>query len=537
MNEFPNILKNMYPFIGVGIAFLLVMRDYLSDKQRKSIWFNTVFIFALFFHMFSFFVNYVEPEFFMFIWVLRDAFLIWLIHFTWKLFRRFKFTSVSAVLFVLSLYFYKTGEIPFYNSIKENIVSPKAYSEILFDIKDHAYLNDIKKLLSPYEPEIFKSFPHVKDIEDTDLDDYYSIDLKEKFIEKIPEIIEKLYNSGYVDWVEENEIYSLDTLGVNKTYETVETKAALEINDKQANRVWGFDYMKINELRKYLSGNPGVKKARIFILDTGIDKNHEDLSKNYVSIYHKYDFDRQGHGTHCAGIANAVSNNGIGIASLNLTNNFATVTSIKVLNNKAKGSQETIIDGIILAANSGADVISLSLGGVTTKQKELAYGTAIDYAINKGAIVVVAAGNRGDNAVNYAPACCKNVIVVSAVDHELKKAKFSNYVSDIEMKVSAPGVNIFSTYPYNRYKAMNGTSMATPYVAGLIAIMKSISPELTVNDVYRIFEKTGIETQETELTGKMINPLDAIKELSSERLKIRFKLRYFNRKLFLFKPE
>ncbi|MFQ5448355.1 MAG: S8 family serine peptidase, partial [Saprospiraceae bacterium] len=256
-----------------------------------------------------------------------------------------------------------------------------------------------------------------------------------------------------------------------------------------------------------------VKKTRLAILDTGVDASHEDLADNFVSTRKKYDYDKSGHGTHCAGIAAAVSNNNKGIASFSRNNAFVEVTSIKVLSDAGYGSQKMIIDGILEAADNGADVISLSLGGPSSDSKQRAYKKAVDYANRKGAIVLVAAGNSKTNARRYAPANTPGVIAVSAVDTLLRRASFSNFVQDLGMAVAAPGVKIYSTFPGNQYKTLNGTSMAAPYVSGLVSLMKSLRPGLTTRQVFNILNKTGMETKGKKETGRLIQPAVAVREL------------------------
>jgi thermitase len=306
------------------------------------------------------------------------------------------------------------------------------------------------------------------------------------------------------------------------------------LNDPKISSLWAFNFMDIDKLQMLLKGAKPLKKAKIFILDTGVDAGHEDLAGNYISLTKEYDTDTDRHGTHCAGIANAVSNNMLGIASLNLTGKLVSITSITVLPG-GSGRQENIIDGIILAADNEADVISMSLGGASTDKRQKAYEKAIKYANDKGAIIVVAAGNENINAKLAVPASCKGVITVSAIDDKLEKAIFSNYVSDIEYKLSAPGVGILSTTPHNDYQFLSGTSMATPYVAGLIGIMKAFEPKLTTEDVYRILNSAGKETQNTQMTGKLIQPLPAISSIDTKTTQSTIK-EYVN-KFFAFKPD
>ena len=227
----------------------------------------------------------------------------------------------------------------------------------------------------------------------------------------------------------------------------------------------------------------------------------------------KHDNDPRGHGTHCAGIAAAVSNNGKGVASFSQNNEFVEVASIKVLNSMGMGTQKSIIDGIIEAADSGADVISMSLGGRSNQAKQTAYKKAVKYANQKGAIVVAAAGNSNRNAKEFSPVNAPGIIGVSAVDMELNRAVFSNYVQDIEMGIAAPGVDIYSTIPGNKYATYNGTSMATPYVAGLLGLMKSINPDLSTKKAHEILQSSGVKTKATKETGYFIQPAIAVKTM------------------------
>ena len=256
-----------------------------------------------------------------------------------------------------------------------------------------------------------------------------------------------------------------------------------------------------------------VPEALIAILDTGVDAKHEDLRTNYTSTKKKYDTDPQGHGTHCAGIAAAVSNNGIGIASAAPTPDFVEVTSIKVLSSFGIGTQRGIVNGILEAADLGADVISMSLGGRATPTKQRAYAEAIRYANERGAIVVVAAGNDGGPARQIAPANAEGVITVTALDNLSRKAVFSNTIEGIDMPIAAPGVDILSTWPGNEYKIASGTSMATPYVSGIVGLLKSIRPELTTAEVHRILLESGESLEEVRATGRLVDPVRALEIL------------------------
>ena len=196
-----------------------------------------------------------------------------------------------------------------------------------------------------------------------------------------------------------------------------------------------------------------------------------------------------------------------------MSNDFVEVTSIRVLSSFGGGTQQGIIKGILEAADKGADVISMSLGGRSTEKRQKAYEEAVQYANKAGAIVVVAAGNSNSNATLFAPANTPGVITVSAIDTLLHRAHFSNFITDLKMGVAAPGVKIFSTIPGSKYTAFNGTSMATPYVAGLLGLLKSLEPDLTTQKAYQVINDSGVKTKDTPLTGKLIQPAEAVKLL------------------------
>lgn len=348
--------------------------------------------------------------------------------------------------------------------------------------------------------------------EATELDDYFVVDVPAEFSGKLEEVIRELQRTGGVDWVEPNEMVSVAPVparplpSVNKKF---------GIDDPGLQYLWGFEAMEVDKLFDYAEsrGLKPQRKALIAILDTGVDGQHEDIKDNYRSVKAAYDNDPKSHGTHCAGIAAAVSNNGVGVASLSRDNSFVQVASIKVLNASGMGTQQTIIKGILEAAEAGADVISLSLGGLSNQTKERAYQKAVDYANQKGSIIVAAAGNSNRNAKSYAPAGVPGVIAVSALDAELNRAVFSNYVTDLKMGIAAPGVNIYSTIPNGQYASFNGTSMATPYVSGLVGLLKSLDPSLDTRRVYQALKKSGKNTKNTRETGRLIYPLGAVQEV------------------------
>ncbi|MEW5960747.1 MAG: S8 family peptidase [Chloroflexota bacterium] len=235
----------------------------------------------------------------------------------------------------------------------------------------------------------------------------------------------------------------------------------------------------------------------IAVIDTGVDLDHPDLQANlvtgktFVSGTGTAD-DDQGHGSHVAGIIAAVHNNGgvIGVAP------EASLLPVKVLDSAGSGSISDVADGIIWAADNGADVINLSLGSVAGSATLKA---AVDYAYNQGVLLVVAGGNCGDaayylNGCSYQdqplyPGAYTNVIAVAATDSSDNQSSFSNQGSYID--IAAPGSTIYSTYPAGSYATMSGTSMATPHLAGLAALVWSQNSDLTSQEVWAQIRNTA----------------------------------------------
>lgn len=421
---------------------------------------------------------------------------------------------IAALLFLYFFYFnyMKTQYIAHANASASGI-SLDPDGELLVELKNGYELKSLDKVLKQYGLSTRTAF-EPSNPEITDLDDYFVLNIPGKEVRNLAKIIRDLESSGAVDWVEENEMIQLDPMEATAGTATT-MRQDFGLNDPGIVQQWGFGPMGIDRLYQLIrTGNiQPQKKSLIAILDTGVDSKHEDLKGSFRSIKSSSDSDRNSHGTHCAGIAGAVSNNGIGIASFGIDNRFSDVSSVKVLTDGGSGSQESIIDGIIYATDKGADVISMSLGGPSNRISQRAYEQAVQYANKAGAIVVVAAGNSNADARKHTPANAAGVITVSAIDATLKKSAFSNDVSGLTMGIAAPGSNIYSTLPGNKYGALNGTSMATPYVAGLIGMMKSIRPALTTTEAWNILNETGSPTGSGNSTGKLIQPAAAIQKL------------------------
>ncbi|MCA0987128.1 S8 family peptidase [Guptibacillus algicola] len=209
--------------------------------------------------------------------------------------------------------------------------------------------------------------------------------------------------------------------------------------------------------------------VKIAVIDTGVDYNHPDLSGKVIKGYDFADndndpMDEHYHGTHVAGIAGANTNNGIGIAGLAPN---ASILAVRVLDESGSGSLDDVAQGIRYSADQGAQVINLSLGGILGSQT---LKDAVNYAWNKGSVVVAAAGNESSPKPSY-PAYYSNAIAVAATDQNDTIAYYSNYGTWVD--IAAPGSSVYSTMPGNSYDNLSGTSMASPVVAGVAGLLAS----------------------------------------------------------------
>lgn len=212
------------------------------------------------------------------------------------------------------------------------------------------------------------------------------------------------------------------------------------------------------------TGTPAVKIA---VVDTGVQPDHPDLAGKMLPGRDYVDGDGvaqdgNGHGTHVAGIAAAATDNGRGIAGMAPR---AAILPVRVLGNDGDGSMAAVANGIVYAANQGAQVINLSLGAPVSATT---LANAVQYAWDRGSVLVAAAGNDSSSAAHY-PANYPNVIAVASTNRYDARSSSSNYGRWVE--VAAPGEDILSTYPGGYYAYMSGTSMAAPHVAGLAALL------------------------------------------------------------------
>lgn len=225
------------------------------------------------------------------------------------------------------------------------------------------------------------------------------------------------------------------------------------------------------------------------VVDTGVDINHPDLRNQLVSGYNVVNPESQpmddvGHGTHVAGVVGALVNNNLGVAGMSWYNR---IMPIKVLDKSGAGSTYAVAQGIIWATDHGAKVINMSLGNYADSQF---LHDAIKYAFDRDVVLIAASGNDNTERPGY-PAAYPEVFAVAAVDSRKSKASFSNYGDYID--VAAPGVSIASTYPKSQYAALSGTSMASPHVTALAALIRSANPNLKNTEVMQLMRDTAMD--------------------------------------------
>ena len=226
----------------------------------------------------------------------------------------------------------------------------------------------------------------------------------------------------------------------------------------------------------------GAATFPIAIIDSGVDADHPDLASKLMTGRNFLDGsvntdDTHGHGTSVAGAAAAASNNGTGVSGVSWG---SPIMPLQVFNSTTSALYSTIASAITWATDNGAKVINISMAGSTSS---LTMENAINYAWNKGVIVVASAGNSSTSAPYY-PAACKNVVSVSATTSGDLKASWSNFGPTVD--VSAPGVSIYTTTKGGGYGSVSGTSISAPITAGLVALIWSANPTLTNAEVVDI---------------------------------------------------
>ena len=300
-------------------------------------------------------------------------------------------------------------------------------------------------------------------------------------------------------------------------------------DDPEAGLQWHLPQL---EAKALWDGWPDGVEVTVAVIDSGVDAAHSDLERNVVGVgpaCHRRDY--SGHGTHVAGIAGAVAENGIAVAGIAPR---ARILSIKMPLGNAPPDREceqviaSLAQAIKVAVESGADVINMSLGRVWYWEFPTTLAAAIHLATTSGVVLVAAAGNRGDSFANRnapeIPAVHSDVIAVAATTEGQERPGFST--SNRWVNVAAPGNIIYSTVPCDRDDCgtgiKSGTSMATPLVSGVVAHLKARYPDAAPAEIRKAIYDTARQPGSDQFRVRtddfgwgVIQPLAAIEALGA----------------------
>ena len=292
-------------------------------------------------------------------------------------------------------------------------------------------------------------------------------------------------------------------------------------NDPKYPEQWSLPLIKLPQAWAIEKGDRSVVIA---IIDSGIDYRHDDLApkawinpreipengldddgNGYIDDVYGWDFtdapnlqaegdylegdnepiDESGHGTHVAGIAGAMPNNGIGIAGVAWECPLMAIRAGLSLGGRSRMQDDDSASAIVYAADNGASVINMSWG---SERRSFVIQDAIDYAYAHGVVLVAAAGNSQKPAAIF-PAAYRKVIAVASTEQNQQRFYQSNFGASVD--IGAPGNVILSTQIDNRYRLLTGTSMASPHVAGVAALLLAKRPALTYEEVRHILINTA----------------------------------------------
>ncbi|TCO77489.1 S8 family serine peptidase [Marinisporobacter balticus] len=349
--------------------------------------------------------------------------------------------------------------------------------------------------------------------------------------ESVAEAIKRFSNDGEIEYIEPNIKYRIcknalsseetsnqsvssavyHQITINKTSEDVTVSERVYI-DKYFDQQWALKDIQAEKTWQQLGKVKGC--AVVAVLDTGVDYMHPDLEgriiqgENFVKEKKngsKYPIDYgimddNGHGTFASGIISALYNNGLGIAGL-AGELDVKVLAVKVMNDDGEGDVFEISEGIRYAADEGADIISLSLGGKGYSQT---MANAVKYAQDKGILVVAAAGNDGEDGSDFYPAAYPGVLTVGAIGVDDSIADFSNFGEVLD--IMAPGVQIYSTSIESEaefgnekdgyYAKFNGTSFSCPYAAGVAGVYKLTHPKSTPEEIKEVLIQSAYDLED-----------------------------------------
>jgi serine protease len=253
----------------------------------------------------------------------------------------------------------------------------------------------------------------------------------------------------------------------------------------------------ITMVQANLVSDTNAANTKVCVIDTGYTLSHPDLPNSGVSGFAfsghgNWSSDGNGHGTHVAGTMVAL-NNADGVVGV-LPSAQADVHIVKIFNDSGNWTYASdLIDGIQSCKDAGAKVVNMSLGGSSSSQTEQ---TAMTNFYNSGMLLIAAAGNGGNTSLSY-PASYDAVVSVAAVDSSRNLASFSQRNSQVEL--AGPGVSVNSTWNNGGYNSISGTSMASPHVAGVAALVWSNHPQCSAAQIRSALQVTA---QDRGTTGR-----------------------------------
>lgn len=286
---------------------------------------------------------------------------------------------------------------------------------------------------------------------------------------------------------------------------------------------------KINAAKAWAkAGNKGSKKVLVAVIDTGVDYNHTNLAPNMVPGFNfkdnnndpmdKTSAQNPGHGTHCSGVIGATGVVDGGIVGMSPE---VSILPLRFLGEDGSGDLDSAIKAIDYAIANKVQIISASWGAAVPRAQAQPLLDAIKRADDNGLIFIAAAANDGrdnDNTEVFpANAGTPNMISVAASGPNDEKPSWSNY-GRATVHLAAPGLNIMSTVPQNKYSNMSGTSMATPLVSGLVAFLKAQDSSLTGAQVRALLQTSGAKAKIETVCNCRIDALAATETLLNKNM-------------------
>lgn len=383
---------------------------------------------------------------------------------------------------------------------------PAETTTLLLELGPDDRIEEVAALLRRHDARYERAFPALRLADDEDLAQVYLVEVAAS--EAGPLMAALRRDAENVDYAVPNRRVGLAPEPARALPAPAPTRVLAD--DPLASSQWALEAVRAHDAHALLRSQTVPQKARVAILDTGVDGVHEDLAGIFQASPAARD--ENGHGTHCAGIAGAATNNGRGMASLNWEGRFVDVVGYPALGPTGFGTLESIAQAILDATGDGADVVSLSLGEYPDETPEVV-ADAVAFALRRGVVVVASAGNERREATDHMPSNLPGVIAVTALDRSLERARFSNTAATLERVLAAPGVDIVSLAPGGGYVARSGTSMAAPLVAGLAGLVRAFAPGLSPAEVYDVLHGTGTDLPDSRRLGRLIDADAAVRHV------------------------